>query len=152
MEKSRVKVISTLNDMIKACRDCEEGFRFAVEHVKSSDLSKLFQIYSNQRRQFVIELQAEIYLLGGEPDNSGTLGGVLRRGWMDLRRVIGTDQDDAIILECIRSEDETLSEYEGALKKDLPVDVRSLLARQFNKIRDTRERIRALEKVSSALH
>jgi uncharacterized protein (TIGR02284 family) len=152
MEQTKQEVIETLNEMIKACRDGEEGFRFATEHVKSRDLGKLFQIYSNQRRQFAVELQAEIYLLGGEPDNSGTLGGALRRGWMQMRRSIGTDQDDEIISECERAEDESMRKYEEALTNYLPEDVRTVLSRQYNKIKDTHDRIRTLEKVNAVLH
>ena len=66
-------VISTLNNLIETCKDGENGFSTAAEGVENSELQELFEKYSEQRKQFVSELQAEVRRLGGDPESTGSV-------------------------------------------------------------------------------
>src|SRR4051812_7127390 len=60
------EVISILDNLIETCRRGQEVFRTAAESVQNSEFRRLFNIFSQQRTQFMSELQAEAHRLGGD--------------------------------------------------------------------------------------
>ena len=66
-------VIDILNDLIETCRDGQEGYRAAAASIQTSEFRRLFNILSQQRAQFVSELQSEVHRLGGEPVSEGSV-------------------------------------------------------------------------------
>ena len=77
--------VSTLNDLIETCKDGEEGYKKAAENVQRTDLQNVFREYATQRAQFANELQREVARIGGKPETSGTVGGAMHRGWLDVK-------------------------------------------------------------------
>src|ERR1041385_9334687 len=59
------EVISILNGLGETCKRGEEGFRSAAEGIRNSEFRRLFNIFAQQRAQFISELQAEVHRLGG---------------------------------------------------------------------------------------
>ena len=147
---SNDEVISTLNDLIETCRDGQNGFKAAAEGVNDSELKQLFYGYSQQRAQYVGELQDEVRRLGGDPENSGSLSASLHRGWMDIKSAVTGGDDGSIISECERGEDSAVKTYSDALGKDLPAGVRPVVERQFASVKEAHDRIRSLERASGA--
>ena len=147
---SNDEVISTLNGLIEICRDGQNGFKTAAEGVKNSELKQLFYGYSQQRAQYVGELQDEVRRLGGDPENSGSLSASLHRGWMDIKSAVTGGDDNSIISECERGEDSAVKTYSAALGKDMPAGVRPVVERQFASIKQAHDRIRSLERASGA--
>lgn len=147
---SNEAVISTLNNLIETCRDGQEGFKNSAENVKNSELKELFYTYSQQRAKFVGELQDEVRRLGGDPEKEGSISASLHRGWIDLKSALTGGDDDAIISEAERGEDSAVKNYREALDTDLPANVRTLVERQFNEVKEAHDRVRALEKASGA--
>src|SRR6185295_16740003 len=73
--RSNGDLIDSLNHLIRVCRDGQEGYLQAAEHVKSAWLQGLFQSFSTQREQFVTELSTLAAGLGILPDSGTTLAG-----------------------------------------------------------------------------
>jgi uncharacterized protein (TIGR02284 family) len=142
------EVIEILNGLIQTCRDGQEGFRTAAENIRNSEFRRLFNIFSQQRAQFVSELQAEVHRLGGAPEESGSVGGTLHRGWMNLEGKVSRGSEAAIILECHRGEEAAVNNYEEVLKADLPLDVQYVVKRQYMDIKDAYDRIRILQRAA----
>ncbi|HEX8735625.1 MAG TPA: PA2169 family four-helix-bundle protein [Pyrinomonadaceae bacterium] len=137
-------VISTLNNLIKTCKDGQEGFQQAAEGVQDSSLKSLFYEYSQQRAQFVGELQGLVREMGGEPETSSSLAGAVHRGWINIKSAV-TGQDDAAILnECERGEDVAKAAYKDALTADLPSNVASVIQTQATQVQQAHDRIRGL--------
>lgn len=88
MSTTTKSIASVLNSLIETCKDGQEGFRSAAESVKSADFKEFFSELSMQRQQFADELQRLVLGLGEEVETSGSFGGTLRRGWMDLKAAI----------------------------------------------------------------
>lgn len=129
------ETIETLNGLVKTLRDDQEGFRDAAEHVTDGDLRVMFMDFSTERARFLGELQNEIERLGNpEPANSGSVTGLLHRGWMNLKAALASDRDEAIIEECEKAEDAAIKRYSEALKHNLPGYIRDLLERQLEQI------------------
>lgn len=147
---SNDEVISTLNGLIETCRDGQNGFKAAAEGVQNSELKSLFYTYSQQRAQFVGQLQDEVRRLGGDPENTGSVAASLHRGWIDIKSAVTGGDDASIITECERGEDSAVKTYSDALGKDLPAGVRPVVERQFAAVREAHDRIRALERASGA--
>ncbi|MDT7808409.1 MAG: hypothetical protein QOJ70_2222 [Acidobacteriota bacterium] len=143
-------VISTLNNLIETCRDGQDGFKTAAEGVQNAELKRLFYFYSQQRAQFVGELQNEVRRIGGEAEDSGSVTASLHRGWMNIKSAVTGQDDNAIISECERGEDAAVSNYREALGTDMPANARSVVERQFGEVKKAHDRIRNLEKVTGA--
>ncbi|HEX8370816.1 MAG TPA: PA2169 family four-helix-bundle protein [Pyrinomonadaceae bacterium] len=143
-------VITTLNNLIETCKDGQEGFQQAAEGVKDSSLKSLFYEYSQQRAQFVGELQGLVRELGGEAETSSSVAGALHRGWINIKSAV-TGQDDAAILnECERGEDVAKSVYKDALAADLPSNVTSVIQQQATFVQQAHDRIRGLRDAANS--
>src|SRR5688572_6322761 len=131
------EVISILNNLIETCADGLKGFQNAGEHIRNSEFCRLFNIFSQQRAQFVSELQAEVHRLGGEAEDSGTVAGSLHRGLTNVKSMMPRiNNEAAIISECQRGEETAVNAYQEALKADLPLDVQYVVKRQYMDIKD----------------
>ena len=142
--------ISTLNNLIETCKDGQDGFRSAAGGVRDGELKTLFHTYSQQRAQFAAELQGEVRRLGGDPEKTGSTAAALHRGWINIKSAVTGEDEGAIVSECERGEDSAVRNYEEALRRDLPSDVRSIIERQFGQVKEAHDRIRGLERASGA--
>jgi uncharacterized protein (TIGR02284 family) len=142
------EVISILNELIETCRDGQEGFRTAAENIHNSEFRRLFNIFSQQRAQFISELQAEVHRLGGEARQRGSIAAWLQRGWMNIEAAVTRGDEGTIIAECQRGEEAAVNNYREALKNDLPLDVQYVVKRQYMDIKDSYDRIRILQRAA----
>jgi len=143
-------VVSVLNDLIETCQDGIEGFKTASESVKNPSEKTLFASRLPNIQRGMAELKAEVRRLGGDPEKSGTVGGALHRGWINLKSAITGKNEEAIINECERGEEHAAHVYEDALQKDLPLDTRAIVERQYRGVVENLERVRALSHDRSA--
>jgi uncharacterized protein (TIGR02284 family) len=137
-------VIATLNDLHKTTKDGEEGFRACANQVKSTNLKSVFQAAASRCDEGAAELKAKIRVLGGEPTQSGSIGGSLHRAWMNVKSSITGMDDHAVLAACESAEDAAKSAYEAALKTDLPADVRTIIERQYQGVKQNHDRVRDL--------
>ena len=113
--------------------------------MKSADLKELFSELSMQRQQFAGEPQTLVLGLGEETQTSGTFGGALHHGWMDLKAAITNGDEHTILVECVRGENAAVAAYRDALEHDeLPSNVRYAIKRQYMGVRAAHYRVRDL--------
>jgi uncharacterized protein (TIGR02284 family) len=148
MAVNREELIECLNDLIETCRDGENGFQTAAEHVGDPDLKKLFSEYSVQRAQFASELESEVRQLGGAPAMRGSVSAAFHRGWMNIKSIVTGGSDDAIVAECERGEDAAVENYQRVLKNNLPPNVLPVVKHQFTEIKRSHDQIRDLEEAA----
>ncbi len=142
--------VSVLNDLIETCKDGANGFRTAAAAVQNGEAKALFTSRVQLIDHSATELQAEVRRLGGSPEKSGSVAATLHRGWIDLKAAVTGKNDAAIITECERGEQVAVKSYEGALEKQLPPDIRSLVQRQLDGAVQNLERVRALGNAKGA--
>lgn len=111
------RAIRALNACIEISTDGEKGYASAAADVRDRVLKALFMQYAKQRAEFVIALQDAIHLLGGSPENEGTLRGALHRGFLDARRALEGKGDRLVLIECERGERAALVAYERAFRE-----------------------------------
>lgn len=143
-------VISTLNNLIETCKDGQNGFQTAADGVKTSELKTLFHTYAQQRAQFSGELQNEVLRLGGDPEKTGSVAATLHRGWINIKSAVTGSDEGAVIAECERGEDSAVRNYKDALAENLPENIRSIVQSQYAQVQEAHDRIRSLERASSA--
>src|SRR5438445_4371890 len=116
MAVNREELIECLNDLVETCRDAENGFQTAADHVSDPELKKFFTQCSEQRAQFASELQSEVRQLGGTPAQSGSVSAAFHRGWMNIKSIVMGGSEDNIVAECERGEDVEYDNYNIVLK------------------------------------
>ena len=139
-------VVSVLEDLIETCQDGIQGFKTASESVENPAAKTLFLSRLPNIQRGMAELKAEVRRLGGDPDKGGTVGGAIHRGWINLKSAVTGKNEEAIINECERGEEHAAHVYEDALQKDLPLDTRAIVERQYRGVVENLERVRALSR------
>src|SRR5690349_2539482 len=133
---SNTEVIKTLNDLIETCRDRQDGFREAAGKMRTSEFRRLFNIFSQQRAQFMSELQAEVRRLGGEPADRGGIGADPPLRMLRYRAAAGEADEARVIAECEEAEGAAVNSYQEALRADMPLDVQYVVKRQYMDVKD----------------
>ena len=137
------ETIKALNFLIGTAIDGENGYREAAEEADSSELKALLTQRGQQRAKFRSELEAEVERLGGDPKESGSAGAALHRSWLNVRDAVSGRGDGAIVSESERGEKAALDNYEDVLERDLPSDIKTLVARQRSEIEEARAQLEA---------
>jgi uncharacterized protein (TIGR02284 family) len=143
------QVVATLNKLLETTKDGEEGFRTCAEAVTNPRLKTVFEDAARRCDGGAAELQAEIRKLGGEPAATGTVGGSLHRAWTNIKSSITGKDEHAVLAECERGEDAAKSAYEAALKEDLPPNVKAIVQRQYQGVKENHDRIRNMRNQSA---
>lgn len=131
------ETVSALNELIRVCRDSQEGFRVAAESVRNRGLKTLFKSFAQQRAEFANELQEEIRRLDGTPRQGGSTLAGLHRGWINIKAAmtIGAQRtENGVLEETQRGERVARRTYAQALEKELPDDTEALVRRQHQSI------------------
>ncbi len=145
MSSNNDEAISVLNDLIETCKDGVNGFRTAADAVSNPRAKALFTSRAQVIEKASAELSAQVRQLGGDPEKTGSIAGAVHRGWINIKSVVTGKDDDAIIAECERGEDVAVNNYESALEKDLPPQVRTMVEQQYRGAVANRDAMRALK-------
>lgn len=137
-------VISTLTHLAEISRDGAKGFADAADAVRSANLKTTLQSASRRCETGARELDSAIASLGGQTDDSGTVAGAMHRAWTNLKAEVTGGDDKAILVECERGEDAAKAAYQEALRSDLPVDVQTLVQRQYKGVMENHDLIKRL--------
>ena len=139
------EIVSTINSLIETLKDGQEGFKQAAEAVKDSELKSLFQEYSQQRARFATELQSQARQFGEpKPEDSSSAAGAMHRAWINLKSVVTSGDDHAILAECERGEDSAVKEYKEAMQEGLSSPISDIVSRQYGDVKDAHDRIKQL--------
>jgi uncharacterized protein (TIGR02284 family) len=137
--RDTVEVLKTLAEI---SRDGEAGFKAAAEAVKDARIRSTLTAAATRCATGAAELESQITKLGGTATGSGSVAGSLHRAWTDIKAAITGGDDKAILAECERGEDAAKAAYEKALQTDLPVDVGTIVRRQYQGVRQNHDLIR----------
>lgn len=143
--------IKTLNNLIETSKDGEAGFKVCAEDVKRPDLKTLFLDRSQRCGQAAAELQRIVLELGGNPEDSTSVGGDLHRRWVDLKALVTGKDEEAILNECERGEDVAKKHYKEALEEThLSPEIRAVVQRQYDGVLRNHDQIKALRNAERA--
>jgi uncharacterized protein (TIGR02284 family) len=145
------KVRDMLQELIETCRDGQDGYRDAAEHVSESNLRTFLNDKSLERAGFAGELEQEILILGDDnPDRSGSATAAIHRAWIDLKATLGGG--DAAILKSVEAgEDRARKNYEKmAANSELPDYLGGIVRRHLISIQAAHDHVRSLLQAKAA--
>lgn len=148
--KTNIKLVESLNNLLKRSNDATEGYKHVAEQVESDTYKDLFAQYASQRKRFADQLISEINVLGGEPDNNTSIKGDIHHMWIDIRGVLSQHNENDMLAECERGEKALIDAYEEVLKGDvnIPISTRGLLLDQLASVHSSLERMSALNSLN----
>jgi uncharacterized protein (TIGR02284 family) len=119
-----------LKGLINVLQDSQKGFADIGDKLKDETLKRYFLAESLKRASFRGELEAELHREGvHDVHETGTAVGTIHRVWGDLKAKLGGD-DHGLLDTAEQGEDVAKKPYEEALKQDLPLPIRQVLAEQ----------------------
>jgi uncharacterized protein (TIGR02284 family) len=139
------KIVDLLQELIETCRDGENGYREAAEHVSDPELRGYFNDQSTERARFAQQLQQELVRLGNSEklDEQGSVSGRLHRAWFDLKADLGGG--DKTILESVeQGEDSAKKAYEEALQEPLPENIMAIVRSQAQSVLAAHDHVKLL--------
>ncbi len=133
--------IDQLDHLIQINKDAETGFLTAAENIRNSELETLFTGYAKHHARFAAELKQEVERRGRAPSDSGTLGGALHRGWIDLKSTLSGHSASAILASCESGEESAEAAYERAADAHPSGQLNTLIEKHHQQIQQIRTRL-----------
>jgi uncharacterized protein (TIGR02284 family) len=138
--------IEVLNTLIRTTIDSARGFADAAEEDENSQHSQFFSQMADERSQCVMQMQAQVTALGGEPEDSSSFTAAAHRGFMDLKQAVMGNSDEAIVEEVERGEDYIKAKYEAALQDgELSPETRQAIQQAYQSVRRGHDRASAMK-------
>lgn len=125
------EIVSQLRELAAVCRQDERGYLQAAEAIPSSQLQQGLRHYSRQRSRMTAELDEHVARITGMrlPATLQWFG-----AWADVD-ALAHGCETAVLDECARSEAITRERFERALKRDLPLNIRMVVHRQYTEVK-----------------
>ena len=138
------KTHELVHTLIECCRDSQQAYLDAAEHISDSRLRLYFNERALERAQFAGELTEELRTVGEHHLKSeGTTGGAIRRAWMDMKAKLGGG-DHSILSSLEACEDQIKHAYEETMKAGLPRELDALARTQAQSIYTSHDYIRGI--------
>jgi len=143
MEKNN-EFVSVVSHLIERCKDGQIGYKHAADDIEDQDLKQLFRQYAVQRDTMITELQDALHQMGQTQAESPSLEGKVHRTWMDLSSALLSKDRQQVLNECERGEDYAVAAYDKALKADLPGELKTIVQKQYQQVKEAHDTIRDL--------
>lgn len=146
------KMSKKLNALLEKNYDAERGYRNAADDVDNERLKEFFLDRAAQREVFAKELRMEILSFGEIPKDSGSATGTAHRAWMDLKSFFSSNNEEAILEECVRGDNAAIEEYNEVLSEQatLPPTTVTLLSKQRDEIQASINNVKYYEDIVSS--
>jgi uncharacterized protein (TIGR02284 family) len=137
--------ITVLNTLIRTTLDSMKGYADACEQSDGSH-RELFDSMSRERSQVASKLQAQVALLGGDPEDDSSFTAAAHRTFMDLRAAISGRDEEQVIKEVERGEDYLKAKYEAALEDtELSPETRQVVELAYQSVRKGHDTVSAIK-------
>lgn len=134
-------------DLVSILQDGMDGFAKAAEKLEGDDeqaLAAEFREYSKKRGEFVNELRSMARSNGDDVQESGSIAGAIHRGWLSLKDAMSGTNPKGVLEAAEQGEDHAIAAFQEAINADISNELRSVVTRQYVKIRAVHENVRSL--------
>ncbi|WDF56916.1 ferritin-like domain-containing protein [Mucilaginibacter sp. KACC 22063] len=137
METAQERNIAALNHLITIATDGQHGYSTAAEHAKDPVLKASFIRYAAERAEFAHDLRTLVNKTGYEADQGGGPVGALHRAWIDIKTAVTSNDNKAVLQECITGDQAAVNAYQTELNDNwLTDEQRLVLERHLKLIKD----------------
>ena len=146
MSDSYTHDIRVLNELITTTLDSADGYSEAAKDADNPTFKNLFSQWANERRRVVDELQEQVRILGGKPQDDGSTLASAHRMFLNIRDSLSKG-DKGVVEEVERGEDYIKGKYEDALDDDdLSVSLRPVVNRAYESVIQGHDQARDLKR------
>ena len=140
------ELVKHLNSLLEKHNDAVRGYQEAAEEVKAPSLKTFLERNANTRRTFAQDLKQEVVSLGGNPEDDTSVAADLHRGWINLKSAFSSENDEAVLEECIRGEEAAIKDYDETMRSgDVPTGLSTKLQSQRDQIQQAHSELKSLE-------
>ena len=133
-----------LNKIIRFYFDAKEDYRLAAGRATVESVRTELDKMVDDRQAFHMQLQGVMAHYGVEPSDNGTAGADFKRDWERLRGAVAGHGFEHALQFADTSDGSALAEIATLLSRDLPADVREMLERHSDTLRQSRTRVHIL--------
>lgn len=141
--------IKALRYLCRIIEAGEKGYAVSAANVNNQGLKILLKSHAQQRSRFKSEILAELRRLGDDGLKLGnSVRGILHRGRINIFSALSTGNEERaniILKEIMVGEKVALKTYESTLKKELSVNTRELISRQYAEVKKVVEQINLIK-------
>jgi uncharacterized protein (TIGR02284 family) len=146
MNESSTHDIKVLNELIMTTLDSVDGYATAAKDAENPTFKSLFSQWASERRQVASQLQEQVKVLGGKPEDDGSMLASAHRVFLNIRDSLSKG-DKGVVEEVERGEDYLKEKFEDALDDDdLSVSVRPLVNRAYESVIQGHDQARDLKR------
>jgi uncharacterized protein (TIGR02284 family) len=129
-------VVKSLRTLVQLNKESDRGYKEASENIEDPELKTILYRLSQQRAEFRGDLE-EILIkdYSDSADASDSILSKLHRGWMDFKTKLSSNDNEAVLDECIRGEKHAIETYNEEMATKFPDYVKEKLTEQLNIIR-----------------
>ncbi|RMA58681.1 ferritin-like domain-containing protein [Ulvibacter antarcticus] len=150
-ENIHENLVGNLQGLLEKNYDAEKGFTKAMQDSKNQQLKNFLKHQAAQHARFATELDHEIRSLNETPKESGSTAGTLHRAWIGVKTAFTSDNDEAVLEECIRGEKACAEDYEETLNENrFSPNISSVLNNQLSQIKQTVSKVKSLEDIADS--
>lgn len=135
---------AVLNELLETLKDGEKGYSEALTDVEDQDLKEVFKKYAVQRDGYLTELEDQMHQLNLKAEEEGSITATIHRAFINLKAAVTSKSRKSILNECERGEDYAVKAYQTALKAELPSQLKTIIEKQYQGIRQGHDEIKAL--------
>lgn len=144
---ANAKDVTVLNTLLSTVYDSVKGYEESSRDVDSSQVKTLFHEGAKDRVEVAHMLRAEVVRLGGEPTDSPSMLGAAHRAFLNLREMVSSREDKAIIEEVERGEDYIKAKFETAIADtELSPSTLTVVQQAYAKVKTGHDRARDLKR------
>lgn len=137
--------IKIANTLIATTLDSMKGYREASEDSETAN-SAFFCEMADERSAVASQLQAHVTQLGGDAEDDSTLAGAAHRGFMNLKELLSSRDEKAIVDEVERGEDYIKAKFETALQDgDVSPETNAKIREAFGSVTKGHAKVSAMK-------
>ena len=137
--------IDVLNDLIETVIDSADGYSHAIKETQTSRFSEIFSRRGAERHTLTRELQSQVRMLGGTPEDDGTVLASAHRMFLNLRHAVAGG-DTAVIDEVEAGEDHIKAKFENAMaNKGVSPATYAVITNAYATVKEGHDEIRDLK-------
>lgn len=126
---------SLLNSLIEATMDSVEGYRESADKAANHELKGQLAERAMERLQVVALLRDQVLFLGGQLRESGSILGGGHRMFVNLKSVVASRDEDALVEEIQRGEAHLINRFDAALAdRDASLDTLEVIEAAHDRI------------------
>ena len=129
-------VVKSLRTLVQLNKDSDRGYKEASENIEDPELKTILYRLSQQRAEFrgdIEEILIKDYSDDKEPSDS--ILSKLHRGWMDFKTKLSSNDNQAVLDECIRGEKHAIETYNEEMATKFPDYIKEKLDEQMDLVR-----------------